>query len=90
MRIGGELGAAPEVMQCQGATAYVSVNHFSRRGVIQSIELAPDRCAPAEPRKTYAKALDGVIGPEALAAIQAQIPDSGKGSRRPEPHASRA
>ncbi len=82
LRIGGEPGAAPEVMQCQGATAYLSVNHY-KGGVIQSIELVLTG-APAELRRTYAKALDGVIGAEALAAIQAQIPDSGKVIETPQ------
>lgn len=82
MRLGGEPKAAPEVMQCQGETSYVSVNHYGD-GLIASIELALTG-QPPELRGRYGKALEGIVGAEPLREIQARIPDSGKVIETPE------
>jgi len=82
MRMGGEPGAAPNVLQCQGTTSYVSVNSY-REGQIQSVELALTG-QPAELRAAYAKALDGIVGADALGAIQLRIPDGGVAIDTPE------
>jgi hypothetical protein len=81
-RIGGEPGAAPNVLQCQGPTSYVSVNSYEH-GEIQSVELTLTG-PPAELRKAYAKALAEVAPAEAIAAIQARMPDSGAVIENPE------
>jgi hypothetical protein len=81
-RIGGEAGAAPNVLQCQGPTSYVSVNSYEH-GEIQSVELALTG-PPAELRKAYAKALDKIAPAETIAAIQARMPDNGAVIESPE------
>ena len=81
-RIGGEAGAAPNVLQCQGPASYVSVNTYEQ-GEIKSIELALTG-PPAELRKSYAKALDKIAPPEAIAAIQGRMPDNGAVIETPE------
>lgn len=81
-RIGGEPGAAPNVLQCQGTTAYASVNTYEH-GEIKSFELALSG-APIELRALYAKVLEPVAGKDVVSAIVARIPDGGVPIETPE------
>lgn len=76
MRMGAP-EAPPRVFQCQGATAYVSINTFDQ-GQVKSIELA--LTGPAKDvRAGYAATLGSLIPAATLVAIQARFPDGGAG-----------
>lgn len=76
MRMGNP-EAPPRVFQCQGTTAYVSINSFEG-GQVKSIELA--LTGPAKDvRAGYASTLGPLIPAETLEAIQSRFPDGGNG-----------